>query len=126
MSETKTKKPGRVKSALLNWLGVPISLTDGAFWAEWSANNNYSGKNVTVNSALQLSTAWACVRLISETISTLPMSLYHDDGDARIPARDHHLYNMLHNQPNADMMAVVFCVGVVASMVLLGDAFVEF
>ncbi|MGQ7113163.1 phage portal protein, partial [Escherichia sp. TWPC-MK] len=29
------KQPGRVKSALLNWLGVPISLTTGTFWEEW-------------------------------------------------------------------------------------------
>ena len=27
----KNKRPGRVKSALLNWLGVPISLTSGLF-----------------------------------------------------------------------------------------------
>lgn len=125
MSETKTKKPGRVKSALLNWLGVPISLTDGSFWAEWNAVNNYSGKNVTVNSALQLSAAWACVRLISETLSTLPMQLYRDDGGAKTPARDHHLYTLLHNQPNADMTAVVFWQAFVSSMLLWGNAYVE-
>lgn len=26
------KKPGRVKSAILNWMGIPISLADGTFW----------------------------------------------------------------------------------------------
>lgn len=26
------QQPGRVKSALLNWLGVPIGLTTGEFW----------------------------------------------------------------------------------------------
>lgn len=125
MSETKTRKPGRVKSAMLKWLGVPISLTDGTFWADFNGAQNYSGKNVTVNSALQLSAAWACVRLISETISTLPMNLYRDTDGAKTPARDHHLYNLLHNQPNADMTAVVFWQAFVASMLLWGNAYVE-
>ena len=35
MSETKDKAPGRIKSAVLKWLGAPISLTDGDFWAAW-------------------------------------------------------------------------------------------
>lgn len=125
MSETKTKRPGRVKSALLNWLGVPISLTDGSFWAEWSAANNYSGKRVSVNSALQLSAAWACVRLISETLSTLPMNLYHDSDGAKTPARGHQLYALLHNQPNADMTAVVFWQAFVSSMLLWGNTYIE-
>lgn len=114
-----------MKSALLNWLGVPISLTDGSFWAEWSSARNYAGKVVTVNSALQLSAAWACVRLIAETLSTLPMNLYRDDSGAKTPARDHHLYTILHNQPNADMTAVVFWQAFVSSMLLWGNTYVE-
>ena len=125
MSETKNKQPGRVKSALLRWLGVPISLVDGSFWAEWSGAKNYAGKTVSVNSALQLSAAWACVRLISETLSTLPLNLYDDSGDAKIMARDHQLYRLLHAQPNADMTAAVFWQAYVASLLLWGNAYVE-
>lgn len=125
MSETKNKQPGRVKSALLSWLGVPISLVDGSFWAEWSGAKNYAGKTVTVNSALQLSAAWACVRLISETLSTLPLNLYDDSGQAKTMARDHPLYRLLHTQPNADMTAAVFWQAYVASLLLWGNAYVE-
>ncbi|QFY77365.1 phage portal protein [Alcaligenes faecalis] len=125
MSETKNKQPGRVKSALLNWLGVPVSLVDGSFWAEWSGAKNYAGKTVTVNSALQLSAAWACVRLISETLSTLPLNLYDDSGQAKTMARDHPLYRLLHTQPNADMTAAVFWQAYVASLLLWGNAYVE-
>ena len=125
MTEIKTTPPGRVKSALLNWLGVPIALTNGAFWAEWISANNISGKKVTVNSALQLSAAWACVRLISETLSTLPMNLYRDTSSNKVIAKDHQLYSLLHTQPNADMTAVVFWQAYVASMLLWGAAYVE-
>ncbi|MGG5142796.1 phage portal protein [Alcaligenes ammonioxydans] len=125
MSETKIKQPGRVKSALLSWLGVPVSLVDGSFWAEWSGAKNYAGKTVTVNSALQLSAAWACVRLISETLSTLPLNLYDDSGQVKTMARDHPLYRLLHTQPNADMTAAVFWQAYVASLLLWGNAYVE-
>lgn len=125
MSEIKTKQPGRVKSALLNWLGVPVSLTNGDFWAAWNGANNFSGKSVSVNSALQLSAAWACVRLISETLSTLPMNLYRDTGGSKVVAREHQLYRLLHTQPNADMTAAVFWQAFIASMLLWGNAYIE-
>lgn len=125
MSETKTKRPGRVKSAVLKWLGAPISLADGDFWDAWSDRGN-GGKAVTVDSALQLSTVWACVRLISETISTLPLGFYEKlpDGSRR-SATDHPLYELLHNQPNADMTAVQFWEVIIASMLLWGNAYIE-
>ena len=35
-----------------------------------------SGKSVTVQSAIQLSTVYACVRVISETVASLPLGVY--------------------------------------------------
>lgn len=125
MVQTKVKKPGRVKSALLGWLGVPIGLADPAFWSQWSQGGNFTGERVTVNSALQLSAAWACVRLISETISTLPMHLYESSGTSKRLAKDHNLYRLLHSQPNADMTAVEFWQAVLSSLLLWGNAYVE-
>ena len=129
MNDTKSRQPGGIKGAIsgavAGWLGRPIELTDGAFWKSWFGASNFSGKSVTVNSALQLSTAWACVRLISETLSTLPMNLYRDEKDAKVVARDHQLFSLLHNQPNADMSAAVFWQAYIASMLLWGAAYVE-
>ena len=33
--KTQSKKPGRIKAAVLNWLGVPVGLTDDAFWSSF-------------------------------------------------------------------------------------------
>lgn len=122
MSETKNNAPGRIKSAVLRWLGAPISLTDGDFWGAWKGG----GKALTVDAALQLSTVWACVRLISETISTLPLGFYEKLPDgSRVAATAHPLYELLHNQPNADMTAVQFWEAVIASMLLWGNAYIE-
>lgn len=126
MSQTKQSKPGRIKSSVLKWLGVPIQFTDGSFLKAWMGGSNWSGKTVTVDSALQLSTVWSCVRLIAETLSTLPLGFYERNPDgSRSAATSHPLYEILHNQPNGDMTAVVFWEAVIASMLLWGNAYCE-
>lgn len=118
-------KPGRFKSALLNWLGVPVGLTTTGFWQELYGTSS-SGKSVTVDGAMQLSTVWACVRLLSETVSTLPLKVYRRMPDgSREEAVNHPLYRVLCISPNAEMTPGRFMLTVVASLVMRGNAFVE-
>ncbi|CAH3816814.1 Phage portal protein [Enterobacter cloacae] len=121
----KNKQPGRVKSALLNWLGVPISLTTGTFWEEWFGTSS-SGKVVTADKAIQLSAVWACVRLLSESISTLPLKIYVRQPDgSRKAATEHPAYSILCRRPNSEMTPSRFMLMVVASICLRGNAFIE-
>jgi len=84
----------------------------------------YTGQNVTVDAAMQLSTVWACVRLISETVATLPLMLYATGAnDARTVASNDPLYGLLHSAPNADNTAVEFWEGIVLSLCLWGNAY---
>jgi HK97 family phage portal protein len=118
-------KPGRIRSALQSWLGVPVGLTSEAFWQEWFGTSN-SGKHVTVDGAVRLSTVWACVRLLSESVSTLPLKLYRRMPDgSRESARDHPLFRVLCRSPNAEMTPQRFMLQIVASICLRGNAFVE-
>lgn len=119
------KQPGRIKSALLNWMGVPISLTDGTFWQEWLGTSS-SGKVVTADKALALSAVWACVRLLSESVSTLPLKIYQRQEDgSRKAAQSHPAYQVLCRRPNSEMTPSRFMLMVVASICLRGNAFVE-
>ncbi|MFJ3487737.1 phage portal protein [Pseudomonas sp. NPDC090202] len=119
------KKPGRIRSALQSWLGVPVGLTNETFWQEVFGTSS-SGKNVTIDSAIQLSTVWACVRLLSESVSTLPLKLYRRMPDgSRETARDHPLFRVLCRSPNAEMTPQRFMLMVVVSICLRGNAFVE-
>lgn len=121
----RDKKPGRVRSALQNWLGVPVGLNNDSFWQEWFGTSA-SGQVVTVDKALQLSAVWSCVRLLSETVSTLPLRLYERRADGgRIAATNHPLYEILTKRPNAEMTPGRFMLMVVASICLRGNAFVE-
>ncbi|MFT2928417.1 phage portal protein [Enterobacter sp. HK-058-C-ECC] len=121
----KNKQPGRVKSALLNWLGVPIGLTTGEFWREWYGTSS-SGKVVTADKAIKLSAVWACVRLLSESISTLPLRVYERQADgSRKLAQNNVVYQVLCRRPNPEMTPSRFMLMIVASICLRGNAFVE-
>ena len=124
--ETRQRPPGFVKSSILRWLGVPISLTDQAFWNAFLGGDNDSGEPVTVNRALQLSAVWSCVRLISETIATLPLGFYErlPDG-SRKPATDHQLSTVLREQPNGLMTSVSFWEVLLAAILLRGNGNAE-
>jgi len=123
MTRTESKKPGRVKAALLEWLGVPIALTDTAFWSQFGTSA--AGQAVNQKSILQLSTVWACARIIAETISTLPLKLYEKRSDSRIMAGQHPLYDILHAQPNRNTTASVYWEAKIVAMLLNGNGLSE-
>ncbi|MBU3845550.1 MAG: phage portal protein [Candidatus Acinetobacter avistercoris] len=102
-----------------------IKLTDGALSNFFSSMSN-SGESVSVEKALKLDAVWACVRLISETISTLPLVLYERQEDgSRKPAKDHPLFSVLRYQPNIHMTSVNFTQALAASLLLQGNGYTQ-
>ena len=55
-----------------------------------------AGKSVTASTAIQMSTVYACVRVIAETIASLPLHVYQNQGEGSVKALDHPLYPILH------------------------------
>ena len=121
--------PFRVKQTIVTavqaWSGRAVALTSGEFWRGLFGNHNFTGQQVTVQSALQLSTVWACVRLIAETLSTLPMNVYVERAGKKTLAHNHTMYTLLHTMPNATTTAVVFWQAFITSLLLWGGAHVE-
>lgn len=122
------KKPNRLAraaKAALRFLGLngQFSLTPDVLQ---NLQSTASGKFVTVDSALQLSAVFACVRLVSETVSTLPLKLYkaNPDGSSTL-AKEHPLYNVLCSSPNYEMTQSRFLLFIVASIVLWGNSYTE-
>jgi HK97 family phage portal protein len=56
-----------------------------------------TGKAVNVNTALEVSTVFACMRVIGEGIAQVPLKLIKEspDGRYRLPAKEHPLYDIL-------------------------------
>jgi HK97 family phage portal protein len=81
-----------------------------------------------IDRALQLSTVWSCVRLISGTISTLPLFMYEraekNGRTVRVVAREHPLFTLLHDSPNADMTPVEFWEAIAVGLLTWGNAYV--
>lgn len=121
--------PFRLKQTIVTavqaWSGRAVALTSGAFWKDWFGSHNFTGQSVSVSSALQLSTVWACVRLIAETLSTLPMNVYVERAGKKTLAYNHTMYTLLHTQPNFTTTAVVFWQAFITSLLLWGGAHVE-
>jgi len=59
-----------------------------------------SGQNVTADSALRVSAVYACVKVLAETIASLPLMLYERVGEGKQAQPDHPLYDLVHSAPN--------------------------
>ena len=101
-----------------------LNLNSPVLYSFMTGGPTASGETVTVSTAMRLDTVWACVRLISQTVATLPLQLYVMDAQGRgVIAREHPLYSILHDQPNADMTSVNFLEAMIASILLEGNAY---
>lgn len=70
-----------------------------------AGNATYAGPSVTEENAMRSSAVYACIRIISESIASLPLVLYRQDGRNKNRATDHILYRLLHDQANPEMTA---------------------
>lgn len=75
---------------------------DADYWYQPRGATSLTGLPVTPDTALKLSAVWACVRIISESVASLPLPIYErlpDGGKRRAPY--HALYDTLQYQANA-------------------------
>lgn len=82
-----------------------------------------SGKSVTAQTAIQLSTVYACVRVVSETVASLPLGVYEATNDGNLKAGDHPLYHLLHDEPNSEMTSFVLREVMLAHLLLYGNSY---
>jgi phage portal protein BeeE len=76
-----------------------------------------AGEPVTVDTALRLSTVWGCVRLLADSVSTLPLHVYRGDDRDPIPTPP------LLQRPSADFDELAdWLWAVMASLLLRGNA----
>ena len=67
-----------------------------------------SGKPVNERTAMQTTAVYACVRILAETVASLPLHVYeYKDGGKKL-VYDHPLYFLLHDEPNPEMTSFVF------------------
>lgn len=83
-----------------------------------------TGIKVTPQSALRHSIVFACNRVLSESIASLPLVLYkQDDKGNRVKAKEHSLYNLLNNNPNPEATTMQWRETMITNINLRGNHF---
>ena len=87
--------------------------------------NTATGLNVNEYTALQSVAVLACVRILAETIASLPLKVYERQAKGRRLATDHHLYPILHKRPNPEMSSYKFKETLQGHLCTWGNAYSE-
>lgn len=84
-----------------------------------------SGVAVTPESSLRATAVFACVRVLSETLASLPLITYKRLTRGKNRASDFYLYPILHDTPNPEMTSFTFRETLTAHTALWGNAYAE-
>lgn len=96
---------------------------DGLQSGQPSGSGISAAAEVNFDSAMQISAVWAAVRIIAETISSLPFNLYKVGPQGREIARDHDLHRVLTQQPNQYQTDVEFWESILLNLAISGNAY---
>lgn len=130
-----------VRDAVVAWLlpetrtSLENPSTPLSYPAEWlldifNGGRTDSGIRVSEMTALQVSTVFACVNLISSAIGFLPLHIFEwveakDRRRGKRVAYDHDAYDLLRYEPNRDMTAFTFRKTLQAHALLWGNCYAE-
>jgi HK97 family phage portal protein len=104
-------------------IGVQLR-PDSDLWYQHLGYQTATGLRVSPESAMRVAAVFACVRVISETVGSLPLHIYRrlpDGGKER--AFNHPLYRVLHDTPNHWQTAYEFIEMMQHHLELRGNAF---
>ena len=85
-----------------------------------------AGQAVNERSAMQMSAVYACVRILAESIASLPLHFYqYNDAGGKEKAVNHPLYWLLHDEPNPEMSSFSFRETLMTHLLLWGNAYAQ-
>jgi HK97 family phage portal protein len=100
---------------------------------EWLSSmfsmESYSGVNVTTKRAMEHTAVYDCINILSESIASLPMSVYKTETKQqksfKIKDTNHPLHFLFHDEPNADMTAFTYYQLIMVHLLLRGNFYVQ-
>lgn len=113
----------------MNWLarmfGREKRSADGS-WDRLRGVGDAEAVYISPHLAENLSAVFSCVQIISETVATLPPTVYRNVGDGvRAVAADHPVARLLSRQPNSLQTGPEFLEMMTAHCLLRGNAYAE-
>ena len=101
------------------------SLSNPAAWLTGLFGTSKTGVQVSEDNALTFSAVYAAVRIISETIASIPLNVYQADGETRVKAVGHPIQDLLAKAPNSVSSTFTFREAMAANLVLHGNAYAK-
>ena len=112
-----TKKKIETRDSLSN----PSPWLSAALGGESSA----AGVRVDVQTAYGLPAFWSAVRLLSDTVASLPLVVYQRTNNGKRRAYDHPLYRILHDETSPNHSAFTFREVLQAHLLTHGNAYAQ-
>lgn len=84
-----------------------------------------SGARVNEKTAVQVTAVFACVRLLAQTIASLPLHTYRRLNEGKERAYDHPAYHVLHSLANPECTSYNLRQIMMVNLLLTGDAYAE-
>lgn len=113
-----------IKHALVNSTqpGSPLRLDSQA---GWFGSGRAHSRHVTDRQMLSLTAAWRSVKIITETVGSLPLHLMERTGDVPLRARSHPLYDRLHTKSSKYQTSSAMIEQLVMSLALWNQAYIR-
>lgn len=83
-----------------------------------------SGKPVSPQTSIASTAVWACVRVIAESVATLPLNVYSRSGESRQKEDGHPIQIIVHDRPNDKQTSVEFREQMLYHLLLYGNAYI--
>lgn len=104
-------------------LGSPYSLA--SLTNMFGGVRTHSGQFVTPQTAMRASAVLACMRILSEDVSSLPLNLYRRTPQGAVLATEHPLFRLLQDCPNPWQTSMELREAMVLDLLCYGQAFSE-
>ena len=109
--------------SLSNWIMGGLRRAVGVQYSTPSGYTEESAAPVTFDSAMQLSAVWACVKLLSETVASLPLDIYRKTDEGRKIDDRHPLSILLAGKVNKWQNKIEFFETVMLNLITQGNAY---
>lgn len=111
-----------ILSRLFKSRAEPKNSLFGSTYSFFFGSTN-SGKTVNERTAMQTTAVYTCVRILAETIASLPLHTYMNTETGKEKAREHPMYHLLSDSPNPEMTSFVFRETLMGHLLLWGNSY---
>ena len=114
--EQRTEDQGEQRASLAgtnNWLNDTV------------AGKSSSGKTINPNTGLTFTAVYAAIRVLAESIASLPLKVYRRDGSASNTAQSHPIYTLLHDTPSNEQSSYSWRETIMGHVLTYGNGYSE-